>query len=154
MENIQLLMHGFSTLFTFSNVGAALLGAVLGLVVGAMPGIGSLAGVALLLPLTYKFNPTTAIIMLGALYYSNMYTFTHWNTYIVPNRGAKSKPTAPKSAAGHKVFTNAVSFVVCGAGTVQISFTKPAQGADFTDSVSVGHGGRGWPGCAGSCGYF
>lgn len=37
MENIQLLMHGFSTLFTFSNVGAALLGAVLGLVVGAMP---------------------------------------------------------------------------------------------------------------------
>ena len=40
MENIQLLMHGFSTLFTFSNVGAALLGAVLGLVVGAMPGIG------------------------------------------------------------------------------------------------------------------
>lgn len=59
-------MHGFSTLFTFSNVGAALLGAVLGLVVGAMPGIGSLAGVALLLPLTYKFNPTTAIIMLGA----------------------------------------------------------------------------------------
>ena len=50
-----------------------LLGAVLGLVVGAMPGIGSLAGCALLLPLTYKFNPTTAIIMLGALYYSNMY---------------------------------------------------------------------------------
>lgn len=32
--------------------------------------------------------------------------------------------------------------------------TKRAQGADFTDSVSVGHGGRGWPGCAGSCGYF
>lgn len=37
MENIQLLMHGFSTLFTFSNVGAALLGAVLGLVVGRCP---------------------------------------------------------------------------------------------------------------------
>ena len=34
MENIQLLMHGFSTLFTFSNVGAALLGAVLGLEIG------------------------------------------------------------------------------------------------------------------------
>ena len=73
MENIELLLGGFSTLFTFSNIGAAMLGAVLGLIVGAMPGIGSLAGVALLLPLTYKFNPTTAIIMLGALYYSNMY---------------------------------------------------------------------------------
>ncbi len=73
MENIELLLGGFSTLFTFSNIGAAMLGAILGLIVGAMPGIGSLAGVALLLPLTYKFNPTTAIIMLGALYYSNMY---------------------------------------------------------------------------------
>lgn len=73
MENFELLFNGFQTVFTFQNVGAALIGAFLGLVVGAMPGIGSLAGVALLLPLTYKFNPTTAIIMLGAIYYSNMY---------------------------------------------------------------------------------
>ncbi len=73
MENFQLLFDGFTVLFTAQNLAATLLGAVLGLIVGAMPGIGSLAGVALLLPLTYKFNPTTAIIMLGALYYSNMY---------------------------------------------------------------------------------
>ena len=73
MGNIGLLMNGFQTALTIENIGAAFLGAILGLIVGAMPGIGSLAGVALLLPLTYKFNPTTAIIMLGALYYSNMY---------------------------------------------------------------------------------
>src|SRR5574344_853898 len=73
MENLQMLFMGFSVLFTMENILATLLGAILGLIVGAMPGIGSLAGVALLLPLTYKFNPTTAIIMLGALYYSNMY---------------------------------------------------------------------------------
>ncbi len=73
MDNFHLLFEGFSVLFTLQNLSATMLGAVLGLIVGAMPGIGSLAGVALLLPLTYKFNPTTAIIMLGALYYSNMY---------------------------------------------------------------------------------
>lgn len=73
MENLQLLLDGFSVLFTLQNIGVTILGAVLGLIVGAMPGIGSLAGVALLLPLTFKLNPTTAIIMLGALYYSNMY---------------------------------------------------------------------------------
>ena len=73
MENLQLLFMGFSVVLTLENVLVTMLGAVLGLVVGAMPGIGSLAGVALLLPLTYRFNPTTAIIMLGALYYSNMY---------------------------------------------------------------------------------
>ena len=73
MSNIALLLNGFSVVFTLENIFAALAGAILGLIVGAMPGIGSLAGCALLLPLTYKFNPTTAIIMLGAIYYSNMY---------------------------------------------------------------------------------
>ncbi|MEA4865722.1 MAG: tripartite tricarboxylate transporter permease, partial [Sphaerochaeta sp.] len=73
MENLQMLFMGFSVVLTLENVMVTLLGAILGLIVGAMPGIGSLAGVALLLPLTYKFNPTTAIIMLGSLYYANMY---------------------------------------------------------------------------------
>lgn len=73
MQNILSLLAGFQVALAPANIGACLLGAVLGLVVGAMPGIGSLAGCALLLPLTYKFEPTTAIIMLGALYYSNMY---------------------------------------------------------------------------------
>lgn len=73
MENLIHLLEGFQVVLTFQNVLVTMLGAVLGLIVGAMPGIGSLAGVALLLPLTYRFNPTTAIIMLGALYYSNMY---------------------------------------------------------------------------------
>ena len=72
MGTFELLMQGFQTVLTLQNIGAAAMGAILGLIVGAMPGIGSLAGVALLLPLTYNFNPTTAIIMLGALYYSNM----------------------------------------------------------------------------------
>jgi len=73
MSNFALLLRGFSVVFTLENMLAAMAGAILGLIVGAMPGIGSLAGCALLLPLTYKFNPTTAIIMLGAIYYSNMY---------------------------------------------------------------------------------
>ena len=73
MSNFALLLRGFSVVFTMENMLAAMAGAILGLIVGAMPGIGSLAGCALLLPLTYKFNPTTAIIMLGAIYYSNMY---------------------------------------------------------------------------------
>jgi putative tricarboxylic transport membrane protein len=73
MENFLLLFSGFQVVFTFNNLAACILGAVLGLINGAMPGIGNLAGVALLLPLTYAFDPTTAIILLGVLYYSNMY---------------------------------------------------------------------------------
>lgn len=73
MGNFTNLIAGFHTALSISNIGAAALGAVLGIIVGAMPGVGSLVGVALLLPLTYHFNPTTAIIMLGAIYYANMF---------------------------------------------------------------------------------
>ena len=50
MQNFSMLIQGFGTALTPMNIGVCMLGAVLGLIVGAMPGIGSLAGVALLLP--------------------------------------------------------------------------------------------------------
>ena len=73
MDNINMLLQGFSVLLTWQNFFVTVLGAVLGLIVGAMPGIGSLAGVALLLPLTYSFNPTTAVIMLAGIFYGAQY---------------------------------------------------------------------------------
>jgi len=73
MGNFELLLNGFSTVLLVENLIACVFGAILGLFVGAMPGIGSLAGTALLLPLTFGFHPTTGIILLGTFYYSNMY---------------------------------------------------------------------------------
>ena len=73
MNDFEMLMHGFSVAFSFGNAFAALIGALLGIVVGAMPGIGAAAGVSLLLPMTFKMNPTTGIIMLAGIYYGNMY---------------------------------------------------------------------------------
>ncbi|SCM83287.1 tripartite tricarboxylate transporter permease [Sporomusa sp. GT1] len=67
------LLNGFGLALTEKNLMAALAGAVMGMFVGALPGIGSVMGVALLLPLTFKMDPTTAIIMLAALYYSTMF---------------------------------------------------------------------------------
>lgn len=67
------LINGFAIALTGDNLMAAMAGAVMGMFIGALPGIGSVMGVALLLPLTFKMNPTTAIIMLAALYYSTMY---------------------------------------------------------------------------------
>ncbi|KYZ77949.1 tricarboxylate transporter [Anaerosporomusa subterranea] len=67
------LLNGFATALTGDNLFAATAGAVMGMFIGALPGIGSVMGVALLLPLTFKMDPTTAIIMLAALYYSTMY---------------------------------------------------------------------------------
>jgi putative tricarboxylic transport membrane protein len=55
------------------NFGMILLGCVLGLLVGAMPGLGSVNGVAILLPITFLVPPNAAIIFLAAIYYGAMY---------------------------------------------------------------------------------
>lgn len=73
MDNFALLFQGFAVACTPINLLAALAGAFMGIVVCAMPGIGSLAGCSLLLPLTFHMDPTTGIIMLAGVYYGNMY---------------------------------------------------------------------------------
>ncbi|HWR30245.1 MAG TPA: tripartite tricarboxylate transporter permease [Negativicutes bacterium] len=74
MESILYhLLNGFATALSAANLFAALVGGLMGLIIGVLPGIGSVMGVALLLPLTFKMDPTTAIVMLAALYYSTMY---------------------------------------------------------------------------------
>ncbi len=134
MENIELLLQGFTVALTLQNLGAAILGAVLGIIVGAMPGIGSLAGVALLLPLTFKFNPTTAIIMLGALYYANMYGGSY--SAILLNIPGDSPalmttldgyPMAQKGKPGQALFVaNMSSFIGGSIGILILTFTGPA----------------------------
>ena len=69
IENIQSLLFGFQTVISLDNMLATVVGGVLGIIVGAMPGIGAAAGVALLLPMTFKMDPTMAIIMLAGIYY-------------------------------------------------------------------------------------
>lgn len=73
MEALQMLLDGFGKALTPENLLFVAIGGFLGIIVGAMPGLGSVAGTALLLPMTFKMNPTTAIITLAALYYGSMF---------------------------------------------------------------------------------
>jgi putative tricarboxylic transport membrane protein len=73
MEIFSLLVDGFVVAFQPLNLGMVLLGVTMGLFIGAMPGLGSVNGVAILLPMTFLVPPTTAIIFLGAIYYGAMY---------------------------------------------------------------------------------
>jgi len=73
METLSLLLHGFAIAFEPLNLMLIVLGCAVGLFIGAMPGLGSVNGVAILLPMTYLVPPTGAIIFLGAIYYGAMY---------------------------------------------------------------------------------
>ena len=73
MEIFQNLMEGFATSLAPFNLLLMTLGVTAGLFIGAMPGLGSVNGVAILLPITFIVPPTSAIIFLGAIYYGAMY---------------------------------------------------------------------------------
>ena len=73
MEIFELLINGFVIAFEPLNLALIILGCAVGLFIGAMPGLGSVNGVAILLPMTFLVPPTSAIIFLGAIYYGAMY---------------------------------------------------------------------------------
>jgi len=73
MEALNLLMHGFQTAFTLNNLLFCLIGVTVGQFIGVLPGLGPVAGMAILIPLTYGLEPTTAIIMLSGIFYAAMY---------------------------------------------------------------------------------
>ena len=73
MESLQMLMIGFSRILNPVTLIYVIAGGIMGVIFGALPGLGSAAGCALLLPLTFRMDPTTAIVTLCALYYGNMF---------------------------------------------------------------------------------
>jgi len=73
LEIFRHLLDGFFVAFEPLNLFLILLGVVVGLFIGAMPGLGSVNGVAILLPMTFLVPPTGAIIFLAAIYYGAMY---------------------------------------------------------------------------------
>ena len=73
MDLLQNLSLGFSVALTLKNILYCFFGTAIGTLVGVLPGIGTPSTVALLLPLTYGLDPTTALIMLAGIYYGAQY---------------------------------------------------------------------------------
>lgn len=74
MELFSNLLLGFSTALSFENILYCFTGVFVGTAVGVLPGIGPLAAITMLLPLTYSFSdPSSAIIMLAGIYYGCQY---------------------------------------------------------------------------------
>lgn len=73
MESFSHLIDGFRIALTPQNLLWCFVGCFWGTVVGVLPGLGPLAGMALLLPLTYALPPETAIIMLAGIFCGAMY---------------------------------------------------------------------------------
>jgi putative tricarboxylic transport membrane protein len=73
MEILHNLAFGFEHALTLHNLMYCAIGCVLGTMVGLLPGLGPLATISLLLPLTYSIPPTGSLIMLAGIFYGAQY---------------------------------------------------------------------------------
>jgi putative tricarboxylic transport membrane protein len=73
IEILQNLSAGFATALSPDVLVYAFAGCLVGTLVGVLPGVGPLAGISLLLPVTFGLNPTSAIVLLAGIYYGAMY---------------------------------------------------------------------------------
>ena len=133
MDEINSLMNGFAVVLTPYNLGLMMVGIVLGVLIGVLPGLGGANGVAILLPLTFSMNPTSAIIMLSCIYWGALFggaiTSILFNIPGEPWSVATTfdgYPMAQQGRAGEALtaaFTS--SFVGALVAVLMITFTAP-----------------------------
>ncbi len=73
MDGFNSLMQGFAVALTPINLMWCLVGTTLGTAIGVLPGLGPALTIALLLPITFKVDPTAAFILFAGIYYGAMY---------------------------------------------------------------------------------
>ncbi|GAA1734603.1 tripartite tricarboxylate transporter permease [Aeromicrobium alkaliterrae] len=130
---MELLMEGFATALTPTNLMFAVIGVLLGTAVGVLPGIGPAMTVALLLPVTYSVEPSSALIMFAGIYYGGMYGGS--TTSILLNTPGESSSVvtalegnkmAKAGRASQALATAAIgSFVAGTIGTVLLVLLAP-----------------------------
>jgi putative tricarboxylic transport membrane protein len=133
MDTFASLMQGFAVALTPVNLLFALIGTFLGTAIGVLPGLGPALTIALLLPITFKVDPTGAFILFAGIYYGAMYGGS--TTSILLNTPGESATIvtalegnrmAKRGRAGAALATSALgSFVAGTLGTMGITFVAP-----------------------------
>ncbi len=127
------LSFGLSVALSLNNLLFLVIGVVVGMIVGIFPGFGPAAGIAILIPMTFGLEPTTAIIMLSGIYYGAMYGGTITSILInTPGESATvastldGYPLAKNGRAGPALVMQAIASFIGGTiGVVLICAFTP-----------------------------
>src|SRR2546423_15679283 len=87
MELFHNLIFGFGVALSWQNLLYCLIGVSVGTLIGVLPGIGPLATIAMLLPITYNVSAVSALIMLSGIYYGAQYGGPDPGDFLEPPRG-------------------------------------------------------------------
>jgi putative tricarboxylic transport membrane protein len=133
MDELNALFQGFAVVSSPTNLMLMVIGIVLGVLIGVLPGLGGANGVAILLPLTFSMNPTSAIVMLSCIYWGALFggaiTSVLFNIPGEPWSVATTFDGYPMAQKGHAgqaltaAFTS--SFVGALIAVVMITFLAP-----------------------------
>jgi putative tricarboxylic transport membrane protein len=137
VETLHNLGLGFSVALQPANLLFCFIGAVVGTFIGVLPGLGPIAAIALLLPLTFKVAPTAAIIMLAGIYYGAMYGGSTTSILVnIPGEAASvvtcldGYQMARQGRAGPALGIAALgSFIAGTMGLIGLMFFAPLLGA-------------------------
>lgn len=133
MEILDSLFLGFSVALRPDVMFYAFIGCLVGTLVGMLPGIGPLAGVSILLPLTFGLDPTKAIVMLAGIYYGSQYGGSTTSILLrIPGEAASvmtcidGNAMAKKGRAGAALCIAAVGSFIAGTfGVVMLTLIAP-----------------------------
>src|SRR3990172_6472945 len=73
MEAVYNLLNGLQTALSPFNLAVLVAGLFVGTFVGVLPGLGGANGVAILIPVTFRLPPTSAVILLAAIYWGALF---------------------------------------------------------------------------------
>ncbi len=127
------LLLGFSVALQPAVLWYAFLGCVVGTLVGVLPGIGPLAGISILLPLTFGLDATRAIVMLAGIYYGSQYGGSTTSILLrIPGEAASvmtcidGNAMARKGRAGAALCIAAVGSFIAGTfGVIVLTVVAP-----------------------------
>jgi len=130
MDLLHNLNTGFSIALTWVNLFYCSVGVLVGQIIGVLPGIGAPTAIALLLPLTFAINPTSAIIMFAGIYYGVAYGGTITSVLInVPGESSTvmtcldGYQMALKGRAGAALSIAAIGSWIAGTASVILLMT-------------------------------
>ena len=133
METLDSLWLGFSVALRPDVLWYAFIGCLVGTLVGMLPGIGPLAGISILLPLTFGLDATKAIVMLAGIYYGSQYGGSTTSILLrIPGEAASvmtcidGNAMAKKGRAGAALCIAAVGSFVAGTfGVIMLTLVAP-----------------------------
>ncbi|AOS63803.1 tripartite tricarboxylate transporter permease [Actinoalloteichus hymeniacidonis] len=128
------ILQGFAVALEPGNLLAVLFGAVLGIIVGVLPGLGPITTISLLIPFTYSMSPETAIILLAGVYAGVMYGGTVTSVLLrLPGEAASvvtaidGYEMARRGRAGPALGISAIgSFIGATVALIGLTFFAPA----------------------------